>query len=42
MRTEVIAQFTLTREDFAYPIPERFSDAEAAPLLCAGAIGYRI
>jgi propanol-preferring alcohol dehydrogenase len=28
-------------EDFAYPIPEVFSDAEAAPLLCAGAIGYR-
>jgi propanol-preferring alcohol dehydrogenase len=28
-------------EDFAYPIPQRFSDSEAAPLLCAGAIGYR-
>jgi propanol-preferring alcohol dehydrogenase len=28
-------------EDYAYPIPEVFSDAEAAPLLCAGAIGYR-
>jgi propanol-preferring alcohol dehydrogenase len=28
-------------EAFAYPIPEGFSDAEAAPLLCAGAIGYR-
>jgi propanol-preferring alcohol dehydrogenase len=26
---------------FAHPIPEVFSDAEAAPLLCAGAIGYR-
>jgi propanol-preferring alcohol dehydrogenase len=26
---------------FAYPIPEVFSDAEAAPLLCAGAIGFR-
>jgi propanol-preferring alcohol dehydrogenase len=26
---------------FAYPIPDLFSDAEAAPLLCAGAIGYR-
>ena len=26
---------------FAYPIPAFFSDAEAAPLLCAGAIGYR-
>jgi propanol-preferring alcohol dehydrogenase len=29
------------REDYCYPIPENFSDAEAAPLLCAGAIGYR-
>jgi D-arabinose 1-dehydrogenase-like Zn-dependent alcohol dehydrogenase len=28
-------------EDFAYPIPEVFSDVQAAPLLCAGAIGYR-
>lgn len=26
---------------FAYPVPAPFSDAEAAPLLCAGAIGYR-
>jgi propanol-preferring alcohol dehydrogenase len=26
---------------FAHPIPDAFSDAEAAPLLCAGAIGYR-
>lgn len=26
---------------FAYPIPERFSDEQAAPLLCAGIIGYR-
>lgn len=26
---------------YAYPIPDVFSDAEAAPLLCAGAIGYR-
>lgn len=26
---------------FAFPIPETFADAEAAPLLCAGAIGYR-
>jgi propanol-preferring alcohol dehydrogenase len=29
------------QESFAYKIPEIFSDAEAAPLLCAGAIGYR-
>jgi len=35
------AQYTLVSEEFCYPIPERFSDAEAAPLLCAGAIGYR-
>ncbi len=34
-------QYTVVPEDFAYPIPERFSNAEAAPLLCAGAIGYR-
>ncbi|MBD3236240.1 MAG: alcohol dehydrogenase catalytic domain-containing protein [Candidatus Eisenbacteria bacterium] len=27
--------------DFVYAIPERYSDAQAAPLLCAGAIGYR-
>jgi D-arabinose 1-dehydrogenase-like Zn-dependent alcohol dehydrogenase len=26
---------------YAYAIPECFSDAEAAPLLCAGAVGYR-
>jgi len=35
------AEYTVVSEDFAYPIPQRFSDAEAAPLLCAGAIGYR-
>lgn len=35
------AQYMTVREDFAYPIPEIFSDVEAAPLLCAGAIGYR-
>jgi propanol-preferring alcohol dehydrogenase len=35
------AQYTLALDDFAYPIPERFSDSEASPLLCAGAIGYR-
>jgi len=35
------AEYTVVSEDFAYLIPERFSDAEAAPLLCAGAIGYR-
>jgi propanol-preferring alcohol dehydrogenase len=35
------AQYTVVSEDFAYPIPERFADIEAAPLLCAGVIGYR-
>jgi propanol-preferring alcohol dehydrogenase len=35
------AQYLAVSEDFAYPIPSVFSDAEAAPLLCAGAIGYR-
>jgi propanol-preferring alcohol dehydrogenase len=35
------AEFMTVHEDFCYPIPEQFSDAEAAPLLCAGAIGYR-
>jgi propanol-preferring alcohol dehydrogenase len=35
------AEYTVVSEDFAYPIPTRFSDLEAAPLLCAGAIGYR-
>ena len=35
------AEFTVVLEDFAYLIPERFSDSQAAPLLCAGAIGYR-
>ncbi|MBC7190143.1 zinc-dependent alcohol dehydrogenase family protein [Candidatus Aerophobetes bacterium] len=35
------AQYTVVKEEFAYPIPDVFSDTEAAPLLCAGAIGYR-
>lgn len=35
------AEYMVICEDFAYPIPERFSDAQAAPLLCAGVIGYR-
>ncbi len=35
------AQYTVVSEDFAYPIPDRISDSQAAPLLCAGAIGYR-
>ncbi len=35
------AEYTVVPEDFAYRIPDIFSDSEAAPLLCAGAIGYR-
>lgn len=35
------AEYTIVNEDFAYAIPERFADLEAAPLLCAGVIGYR-
>ncbi|MBM4296002.1 MAG: zinc-dependent alcohol dehydrogenase family protein [Deltaproteobacteria bacterium] len=35
------AQYTTVSQDFAYGIPEVFTDEEAAPLLCAGAIGYR-
>ena len=35
------AQYVAVSENFAFPIPEIFSDAQAAPLLCAGAIGYR-
>jgi propanol-preferring alcohol dehydrogenase len=35
------SEFTVIVEDFAYAIPEEFSDAQAAPLLCAGVIGYR-
>jgi alcohol dehydrogenase, propanol-preferring len=35
------AEYTTVPEDSAYLIPESFTDQEAAPLLCAGAIGYR-
>ncbi len=35
------AEYVCVPERYAYPIPEHFSDSEAAPLLCAGAIGYR-
>ncbi|GAB4461160.1 MAG: zinc-dependent alcohol dehydrogenase family protein [Anaerolineales bacterium] len=35
------AEYMKVRAEFAHPIPEAFSDSEAAPLLCAGAIGYR-
>lgn len=35
------AEYAVAPAAFAYPIPEVFSDEEAAPLLCAGIIGYR-
>ena len=35
------AQYTVVPASFAYPIPSGFPDLEAAPLLCAGVIGYR-
>lgn len=35
------AELMAVPEAFAYPIPDLFSDVEAAPLLCAGAVGYR-
>ena len=35
------AEYLCVSEAFAYPIPEIFSDIQAAPQLCAGAIGYR-
>lgn len=35
------AEFMTAPAGFVHPIPEVFSDVEAAPLLCAGAIGYR-
>ena len=35
------AEYIIVPETFAYPIPKIFSSAEAAPLMCAGVIGYR-
>ena len=35
------AEYMTVGQDFAFSIPESFTDTEAAPLLCAGAIGYR-
>lgn len=35
------AEYMVVGEKFAYPIPAAFSDVEAAPLLCAGVVGYR-
>lgn len=35
------AQFVVAEADYCLPIPEQYSNVEAAPLLCAGLIGYR-
>ena len=35
------AQYAVVPQGFAYPIPEGFSEEQAAPLLCGGVIGYR-
>jgi len=35
------AEYAVAPEAFVYPIPESFSDVDAAPLLCAGIIGFR-
>jgi propanol-preferring alcohol dehydrogenase len=35
------AEYAVVPEDFAYRIPDEFDDVHAAPLLCAGIIGYR-
>jgi alcohol dehydrogenase, propanol-preferring len=35
------AEYIVAPEDFAYVIPEGFPDEQAAPLLCAGIIGFR-
>ena len=35
------AEYAAVPESYAYAIPEVFTDVEAAPLLCAGIIGYR-
>lgn len=35
------AEYVVVGENYAYGIPETFTDEEAAPLLCAGGVGYR-
>ncbi len=35
------AEYTIADERFCFPLPSSFSDIDAAPLLCAGLIGYR-
>jgi alcohol dehydrogenase, propanol-preferring len=36
-----MAQYTVADERYCFPIPESYPDEQAAPLLCAGLIGYR-
>ena len=35
------AEYAVVSEEYAYEIPEAFGDVQAAPLLCAGIVGYR-
>ncbi len=35
------AEYTVADQRYCFPIPDAYADAEAAPLLCAGLIGYR-
>lgn len=35
------AEYTVAHQDFVHPIPEGFAGLQAAPLLCAGIIGFR-
>lgn len=35
------AEYAVADRRYAFPLPEGYSDVEAAPLLCAGVIGYR-
>ncbi len=35
------AEYTVADANFCFPIPDEFSDEQAAPLMCAGLIGYR-
>jgi len=35
------AEYTTANTDYCFPLPDHYSDLQAAPLLCAGLIGYR-
>lgn len=35
------AEYAMVRSDFAFPLPDSLDDVHAAPLLCAGIVGYR-